>query len=1528
MMSAASPGSNAPRSSWRQRRKQETAPSRHLRRAVATTVAIGLIAVFVWALVPGYWRELKIACLASADYDVLQAPPLAFAGEDQQQFQNLAGPHTAVRLLQGLREARGIETSLLPELQQLVGRKTDKLIVYVVAHGVSAPSSFSTYVADKFARPAAAYLLTSNYDGPAGQGRYAMTGLLTGLKQCKAGLKLLVLDAGDLNFDPAAGLVVNDFAPVLEKEVQSLADDTLWVLVSHDFLERSHVSPANQRRVFGDFVAAGLAGAADSNDDDQVDLAELFRFVKDNVSRWVWNATGNSQTQTPRLLRGGRGRSQPEPVELTRITNKPSKNPSKGRAASALRKDAVAPMLAQRSGIPLLFGTLGLFDQPAGSVVEAPAAADTAPAPPGDATPAATPQGPAAATPAAAIQTAAPAGTANATANAAASADAPEKAASQGNPPAATAAAKPDAEKPQKPLSQLEELLAREWTRRDELMNHRSGSGWTPSDYAPHLWRRYQAVILGFERRLRAGKALQAEAADLFAREVGELQRRIASAGDEFARGAARKSYEQRPEIADAVQARNDSLSRFPDYLAWLGQNPASARGDFDALTVLLDDCHKVNDVLLEADNFADGSPPSAEAAESWLERLSGRTKRLLEHHDQVERRLQETISSIVANPPRTAAWLPQAEALLNTALPSATQRQALIRILAKATVPGQNTGSLAGPSTEDREVVSRQAWEQLGRLAGLYKQFALFVELDTKSPRDQKIGHGLELSPADSTPDSQAVAAYNRFGAAFASLCRGRMSEIVTDLAENHRRTARRAETLLRLLDPRLALDADRQLQRMVSTRTAKNPLTNLGLPNLGLPPLEMLSVAGSGVAETGAVALAMDAPQRLEWKIKSLRPAKTATYQVDYAPGDLEVKDPRDKPVAPGARGEVSLGAGNAAELVLLARAKREASREANETTLTLNVTVGNERRTVVARVALPSLGELELVVQAPEGTPQPTRLQQGTITLHPFARGQTSFNFLVRSGATSQRKVHYELFALAPPGPELARSAMPFFQGVVDVPAGGAAVPLPLKAAPSAPTPPAAAPRQASPTPAKDESVSIAHGLVCRLRDAVDPSRASQTRIEVAVQHPSRYLLPIARYDLTRKRIVIDLQAKQGALLPADGSQVVWKAPGLQGKFAAQVLAGSPADLYADVEPTRRTLPVHLDVDGYPRAFIFNVPCDIPGIVPQELTNLHDLRIVEPQDGQVIRQDPDKPTKIDVALQADMAPSTGPYEVAVRLQDDPARVVRGDRVVDVRMIGSETGECVLSTRVDDLKFSIEADAYRNQPVELVAELRQDSSVLKRERRTIKLDNGPPYLEIRTRPGASVALGRVLTVEAVATDKVSGVQFVEFAFEVTKAGEMKDPQKVSTATAGGLYRGQLTIEENMPLGEHTVLIKATDWAGFESPTSKLKIRVVKPTTSAGNPPAPNVNDLIVTVTYGGPRSPVARAEVSIEGPKRQTLRTGEDGTATFRNLPAGAYTVKAVGIAKGNFHRGEAKDVVVEAPPAAAAAVPLELQ
>ena len=221
----------------------------------------------------------------------------------------------------------------------------------------------------------------------------------------------MILDTGELPADPRAGMVVNEFAQLLEAEVRRVNDPGLWVLMSNGPLEVPHVSRSASRSAFGYFVTEGLAGAADRDGDGVVELHEPVEYVRQGVAGWVDRESSGAETQTPWLLHGGEG----------------SANAPAGLGCCPVSD----------------FGRRGTGDRE-GQV--------------------------------------------------------PRTAADNPAKPEQAAAA------PRQAATQLAALFEEAWRLRDRIEQSSAAARPTPIDYAPHLWRAYQELLLGYESRWRGGR--------------------------------------------------------------------------------------------------------------------------------------------------------------------------------------------------------------------------------------------------------------------------------------------------------------------------------------------------------------------------------------------------------------------------------------------------------------------------------------------------------------------------------------------------------------------------------------------------------------------------------------------------------------------------------------------------------------------------------------------------------------------------------------------------------------------------------------------------------------------------------------------------------------------------------------------------------------------------------------------------------------------------------------------------------------
>jgi hypothetical protein len=164
-----------------------------------------------------------------------------------------------------------------------------KVVLYIAAHGGADAEG--------------AYLLPQDV-GLTGAKRVRVKTVLEELAQLSGGLhKFLILDATQVPGNWPLGLVHNDFARALKKDVDEAPDvPNLVVLSASDEDQRSWVSEEWGTSIFAHFVLEGLNGAADRNGDGRVTAAELGSHVHDKVEHWT--ATNRNALQTPVLLDG------------------------------------------------------------------------------------------------------------------------------------------------------------------------------------------------------------------------------------------------------------------------------------------------------------------------------------------------------------------------------------------------------------------------------------------------------------------------------------------------------------------------------------------------------------------------------------------------------------------------------------------------------------------------------------------------------------------------------------------------------------------------------------------------------------------------------------------------------------------------------------------------------------------------------------------------------------------------------------------------------------------------------------------------------------------------------------------------------------------------------------------------------------------------------------------------------------------------------------------------------------------------
>ncbi|HEY5312676.1 MAG TPA: hypothetical protein VIK18_09150, partial [Pirellulales bacterium] len=780
-MAASKPPASVERRSWRA--GSATGADPHLKRVariVLTTAAVVLLIVLAALLIPPFFRaETHFVAVPVVDYEVLSVPPIGFSSEDLHGFSSLSDllardSQPAPMVLAELQTSQAMQSLLGGQLRNFVKRSKDVLIVYLTAQGMSDGG--------------VPYLLCSDFN-PAnpGAGRQRLGDILRQVSGCRCSAKLVLLDSARSVSDPRLGMLVNEFPRLIENEVRAIADPTLWVLSSHDLAETSLVSYALERSRFAYALSAGLNGQAESDGDGLVSLAELHAFVRRDLANWADHASGGLVSQTPILLRGGVGRVSELSTDVRLL---PARTPA---STAQARADGYFPSFVQTA-----------FAQPQEpKETPAPVAAVKAPT---DPPPVAKPAAPAPPL----VKHAAPA-------------------------PAQTTTGQPVTGPPvtgQPAEAGLRARLNAAWQLRDHLATRAEHSGWAPIDYAPHLWREFEELILGYELRYRAGTAFDRQAlADDLSRNIlaltpvgrdeavaaasgSTIAERLAAARRQFLAGEVRPGYESQPaEMRDALAVLNDAVLGVVRYLHWFEQSLTPA-ADNEALA---DDLNQTLQAMSELSQQLEElfSSPAAKASG-----LRDETDRLREALAAQEARLQADVAGWLRDRPQPSN-LVRIENVLATPLLRADQRARLQQCLLRSDLPApQAVASVRTmPPTFDQ-----RRWQRVVRQAACELALVRWADRDVSkwSRLQQTLQQAVDRRAAAATPeaDERAWRALAQLGAALARFYRDLPATIQSQahaaqgLSGSERLTALRAvERLLRLVDARDARLVDPQI-------------------------------------------------------------------------------------------------------------------------------------------------------------------------------------------------------------------------------------------------------------------------------------------------------------------------------------------------------------------------------------------------------------------------------------------------------------------------------------------------------------------------------------------------------------------------------------------------------------------------------------------------------------------------------------------------------------------------------------------
>ncbi len=442
----------------------------------------------------------------------------------------------------------------------------------------------------------------------------------------------------------------------------------------------------------------------------------------------------------------------------------------------------------------------------------------------------------------------------------------------------------------------------------------------------------------------------------------------------------------------------------------------------------------------------------------------------------------------------------------------------------------------------------------------------------------------------------------------------------------------------------------------------------------------------------------------------------------------------------------------------------------------------------------------------------------------------------------------------------------------------------------------------------------------------------------RLEILTQRPARYIRLWAEYDPERRRADIVARPVKRSALPPDG---VWldaqpaadAGSGLRRSGAWLRPAAPEATFHVEVPPDSGPLfSFFVNVDGFDRAFRYEVPVPATSRTPLVEAGRNSLRILDPRPGTCYGP---KPVEIPVSLQVDaphglLFDGNNFVEVGVdtnrdrELRRKEALRLTSDRQVDLFLEGAGAdGSFTIRTKVSELHVLLPPPKIMAMRADIIARLALPTGDVWSPPIEVVFDDEPPRLSrLQLDPGATVTQGSDLEVSVLASDNdLSGVAKVEAAFDLQRKGEFADPPLPASVGADGRWSVKLPTKPLLP-GVYGLLVRATDRVGNASEYLKATVEVVPP----GGPEVkrPVLGNLAGRVVYGRfDKRPVEEAAVQLLSAKDKSkvseATTDDQGRFTMADLPPGDYKLTAEKLLSGNRRVAE-MDVKVPAPPAAA--------
>ncbi|MDD4268219.1 MAG: carboxypeptidase regulatory-like domain-containing protein [Pirellulaceae bacterium] len=1134
-------------------------------------------------------------------------------------------------------------------------------------------------------------------------------------------------------------------------------------------------------------------------------------------------------------------------------------------------------------------------------------------------------------------------------------------------PPAAPAAGRDAAR------AEVLNLLQDAWRLRDRLQSRDNAAEWTPVDYAPHIWREFQELLLGYEMQFRDRRTDAKDLASDLEILVAPLRLLVerqplpqtADPSSVLARleRAGRQTLgkpppAESPETAqitaaygEAIRLRNDLLFACPYYVRWYGRAAGGApfaASLHDHLSELLAEQLPQYGQLL-------GSTATAASAtetdfDSRLRQIQLQTAALNGLRDRIEddllaREVQAILgeSEDARKPEELSQRIVD---LLATPILAAAERTALLAVLEE--LRGR---AVSGDTNLAVPAGARPAWSSAAAQAALAVNLVrLFDPASAKELADELAAVGSRPAPHGQTDDASLWEAYRKLGGGLAAFYRSLPGRIREEINSSGTAAHGRVELLLR------AVDARDSVRVPAAACDYSIVPTDFRLPR---QPLEL----------TGPERLEIEAALWTEFSV-ALRAAGAepggASLSLQYDESVLTVEG-LDKPgvVAPGRPMPVSAEQPKDVGFRVRSAAEQPSWETAD---LIVHLTSGQTAKTHRVQLAVRPPDRVDLLVAGSGLTVDPRSAADGAIRLRPFPNRTTPFRLELVNRSGKAKKVSVVLLG-SPPGDAARpmRSAEQRAERLADWLAGGRPLagpldlelaaeqepaPIPFPAEKPASDGPSAAPKDGQTAAEPAEPVDLTQGLLCVVRETQEKQWVHWIAFSALL--PKDYLDPLVSYRAASQRVSIRVQAKDidgdgqpdRDILPPTGPdqpiRVKWETAGVldpntemndQGRI---VDPSQSLDLFAVVEPAAgRRIPIRLTVDGCRRAFLYDAVCDRDRQRIERERSVRSVSIRAPEPGAAFLA-PREELLVELQVDAPEDAFQQPGDcVEVGIDANGDRLLVGEKTVrfesdrreEIFLDKLEPGGLLqVAASVGDLRARLDPGGLRNLAVDILAQLSlptispaTDRSAAEAAVRVI-LDGAAPELRV-TVPDHPVAKGSPILVSAETQD-LSGVEKLEVGFDLDGSSDFEEQEapKVLQQPGGAESWTTSLPTEDLEPGRYRILVRGTDRVGL-SRSVFAQVSIVPPAGPAE--PAKKTTSTIRGSVVLIDR-PAAGISVRLEGTGLEAV-SDSAGRFVFPQVPHGSYTLRAKGIALNKFREGSAQITLPAATEPAEIVVPV---